>query len=580
MMRPSQIRWALIVCSVVAATPAVSLAAAIFTPSVIGPPVPIAGDGFGRAVTSIGDRLIVGAPGFAYFAALPGRVFVMDARGNPILTIENPTPAPGDEFGAAVAAIGNDILVGAPFDNTAAAHAGAAYLFDGTTGALLQTFIVPGVGANYQCARRVAALAGNALVQCDGAYLFDVSTGAVLHHFTTPSGVQNDGFGTLGDDVILADGTNAYRLDGATGALVATYPNPDPAGGTYPGQIAEHQGNLLMGRGFPHDPEKVYLFDAATGGLLHTIVGDTFGTIYGERFGESVASAGDTIVVAAQLALYRFDGSTYERLDRFFPDDLHDAPAGEVATVFGTSYAARTYDPNPSRNDGRGRLYLFDRCGNGIATRGEQCDDGNLTDGDGCSSTCHLECPPTLSAAGCHSLTAGSTSTLKLQHKTVGAFITSGDKLQWKWKGAATLAAEFGDPTTTATYQLCIYDNLFGTQRLVMDPAVPAGAICKGVSCWQAKSADKLRLQDPERYPSGIEKIELRAGSDGHAQVSVTGRGIRLGLPAPTSKGGPLPLNFGIGVVLRNSATGACWSAGYANIKNKHGKLKAVGHGS
>jgi cysteine-rich repeat protein len=33
-------------------------------------------------------------------------------------------------------------------------------------------------------------------------------------------------------------------------------------------------------------------------------------------------------------------------------------------------------------------------CGNGILEAGEQCDDGNLVNGDGCSSTCTIETPP------------------------------------------------------------------------------------------------------------------------------------------------------------------------------------------
>ena len=32
-------------------------------------------------------------------------------------------------------------------------------------------------------------------------------------------------------------------------------------------------------------------------------------------------------------------------------------------------------------------------CGNGMVEAGEQCDDGNTTDGDGCSSTCMIESP-------------------------------------------------------------------------------------------------------------------------------------------------------------------------------------------
>ena len=30
-------------------------------------------------------------------------------------------------------------------------------------------------------------------------------------------------------------------------------------------------------------------------------------------------------------------------------------------------------------------------CGNGIVQTGEQCDDGNLINGDGCSSVCMIE---------------------------------------------------------------------------------------------------------------------------------------------------------------------------------------------
>jgi cysteine-rich repeat protein len=33
-------------------------------------------------------------------------------------------------------------------------------------------------------------------------------------------------------------------------------------------------------------------------------------------------------------------------------------------------------------------------CGNGVVEEGELCDDGNTTDGDGCSSTCQTETPP------------------------------------------------------------------------------------------------------------------------------------------------------------------------------------------
>jgi|ERR1051326_364590 cysteine-rich repeat protein len=42
------------------------------------------------------------------------------------------------------------------------------------------------------------------------------------------------------------------------------------------------------------------------------------------------------------------------------------------------------------KNDG-----LESICGNGIVEPGEQCDDGNIADGDGCSSICTIEPTPT-----------------------------------------------------------------------------------------------------------------------------------------------------------------------------------------
>src|SRR5262245_18628806 len=59
------------------------------------------------------------------------------------LTIPNPAPSSQALFGNSVAAIGTDILVGAPFDDTMGNDAGAVYRFDGTTGALVQTYFSP-----------------------------------------------------------------------------------------------------------------------------------------------------------------------------------------------------------------------------------------------------------------------------------------------------------------------------------------------------------------------------------------------------------------------------------------------------
>ena len=48
-------------------------------------------------------------------------------------------------------------------------------------------------------------------------------------------------------------------------------------------------------------------------------------------------------------------------------------------------------DGNVINGDGCSSTCTSEGCGNGVVEPGEQCDDGNMTNGDGCSSTCNLE---------------------------------------------------------------------------------------------------------------------------------------------------------------------------------------------
>jgi hypothetical protein len=85
------------------------------------------GDEFGTSFTTLDDRLVVGAPGLENFGpALPGRVYVMDVRGQVDLIIENPTPNGRDLFDSAVAMLGANIFFGAPGDDAGGDNSGAA----------------------------------------------------------------------------------------------------------------------------------------------------------------------------------------------------------------------------------------------------------------------------------------------------------------------------------------------------------------------------------------------------------------------------------------------------------------------
>jgi hypothetical protein len=154
---------------------------------------------------------------------------------------------------------------------------------------------------------------------------------------------------------------------------------------------------------------------------------------------------------------------------------------------------------------------------------------------------------------------------LQLRDKTPDAK----DRLQWKWiKGAATTKADFGDPTATTGYALCLYD---GNGDLISSATIPAAGTCNAASprpCWRA-SASGYRYVDKDLTPSGIQQVVLKAGMAGKAQVLVKGRGELLAMPS-------LPVTtLPIRVQLVGS-NGACFEARYSTtLRNQSDQLKA-----
>jgi len=104
---------------------------------------------------------------------MQGRFTSFDGTtGSLLQTFLNPDPGAGDQFGFFVAAVGSNVLIGAPFDDSGATDAGSAYLFDGATGGLLQTFSNPTPAIGDQFGFRVSAVGANALI---GAPLDDTA---------------------------------------------------------------------------------------------------------------------------------------------------------------------------------------------------------------------------------------------------------------------------------------------------------------------------------------------------------------------------------------------------------------------
>ena len=127
------------------------------------------------------------------------------------------------------------------------------------------------------------------------------------------------------------------------------------------------------------------------------------------------------------------------------------------------------------------------------------------------------------------------------------------DSLLWKWtKGASTSKSDFGQPTTTTGYDLCVYD---GPRGLVLHASIPADGSCNGRPCW-TENRSGFRFKDNAGTPDGITRVTLKEGVEpGRAKILIKGKGANLDLPA-------LPMTQPVTVQLSNSL-GVCWEAVY-----------------
>lgn len=122
--------------------------------------------------------------------------------------------------------------------------------------------------------------------------------------------------------------------------------------------------------------------------------------------------------------------------------------------------------------------------------------------------------------------------------------------LRWRWlRGSATSLAEVQDPTTTAGYRLCVYDA--GVLRSSAE--IPPAGTCGG-ACWSARPRGYF-YHNAARTPDGVERLGVKPGVLGHAEMSVYARGTMLETPDPRTFTGP------IRVQLRRADGTACWES-------------------
>lgn len=294
------------------------------------------GEFFGFAVAGVGNNFLIGAYGFN---GSIGRFYLLDGTtGAPLFPpVQNPSPNASDQFGLAVAAVGNNILIGAPGDDTGASNAGAAYLFDGTTGnqlsppsPLLSTIPSELFG------QAVAGVGNNIFIGAPG---FNISSGRV------------------------------YLLDGTTGGLLLGGPieNPSPALADFFGASVTGVGNnLLVGAPFDDfgasNAGVAYLFDGTTGTqllMLHS-------TTPGERFGTAVAGVGNYLLISApgfnsnSGRAYLFDGTTGAPIDTIYnPTPENNDLFGQTVAATGSNIIIGAPGDNDAGASKAGAAYLF-----------------------------------------------------------------------------------------------------------------------------------------------------------------------------------------------------------------------------
>ena len=309
-------------------------------------PTPEVGDGFGISVAIDGGNIVVGALLDNTGAAFAGSAYLFDTSGNLLQTLNNPTPEVNDRFGVSVAIDAGNIVVGADSDNTGATQAGSAYLFD-TGGNLLQTLNNPTPANGESFGRSVAIDADNIVV---GA-LFD-NTGA------TAAG-------------------SAYLFD-TGGNLLQTLNNPTPeAGDNFGTSVAIDAGNIVVGAFFDNTGASgagsAYLFDTG-GNLLQTLNNPT--PENGDNFGFSVAIDAGNIVVGAYFdntgvsdagSAYLFDtsGNLLQTLNNPTPE-TDDRFGNSVAIDAGNILVGAPLDNTDVLS--AGSVYVFDTSGNLLQT--------------------------------------------------------------------------------------------------------------------------------------------------------------------------------------------------------------------
>lgn len=300
----------------------------------------VGGGFFGNAVAIAGNVVVVGSALDSAAATQSGTVFVFDLSSAsptvPILTLLNPAPADYDQFGASVAIDGQYIVVGAFQDDAAGFDSGTAYVYDLTSKTpSLPIVTIGNPGSGVDGFGVSVAISGNLIMagayaddtgaaDAGSAYVFDLSAptpASPVLVINNPTPETPDLFGGAvslsGTKAVVGarlDNTGApnagsayvYDLASATPAVpIVTLNNPSPfLGASFGASVAITGDRVTVGAygdnfGAPA-AGKAYVFNLSS--FQPTIPSSTIGNPTpgtNDIFGSRVAADGDLVVVAA-----------------------------------------------------------------------------------------------------------------------------------------------------------------------------------------------------------------------------------------------------------------------------------------
>ena len=232
-------------------------------------------------------------------------------------------------FGESVALDGDYALISSSLTIEKGFATGSAYLFDLTSGDLVQKFLAPDVTYRDRFgfgsfSRSIALDGGYALIGSYGdddngfdsgsAYLFDVASGDLVQKFLAPNGKSEDYFGqsvaldngyaligSYGDDDNGFNSGSAYLFDVTSGDLVQEFFAPDGAPSDFFGYSVVLDGDsALISSLWDSDngPKggSAYLFDITSGDLVQKFLAPEDTSF--RQFGDSLALDGNSALIS------------------------------------------------------------------------------------------------------------------------------------------------------------------------------------------------------------------------------------------------------------------------------------------